>query len=157
MRQLLLKAIFAGVLTLSLALKVLGNTAEEETATEDIPAIIEQYLEQRGFTLSWQVTVNGSALVATNDGCSIEIANVSPHGWHRSAMAQHASGRQLIYLYDGSVYDDQPVALTKFGYYWHKLIRYFMASSAPVVRAVITTPECSNETASLDTLALLAK
>jgi hypothetical protein len=156
-RQLLLKVIFAGVLTLSLALKVFGHTAEEQTATEDIPAAIEQYLQQRGFTLSRQVTVNGSALVATNGPCRVEIANVSPHGWHRSAMAQHASGRQLAYLYDGSIYADQPVALTKFDFYWHKFIRYFMASSTPAVRAVITASECSSETVSLDTMAQLAK
>jgi hypothetical protein len=156
-RQLLLKTIFAGVFTLSLALKVFGNTAQVQTATEDMPAIIGQYMEQHGFTLTQQRTVSGSALVATSGPCRIEIADVSPHGWHRSAMAQHASGRQLAYLYDGSVYADQPVALSKFGFYWHKLIRYFMPSSTPAVLAVITSPECSSEAANLDRLALLAK
>jgi hypothetical protein len=156
MRPALLRALLVVLLTGSLSVKVLGSVSSGDDPPSDVPQSIHTYLEQRGFALSQQPSMDGPALVAISGLCRIEIANVSPHGWHRSAMEQEAGQRTLVYFYGGVVYDQQPLALTKLGYYWHKLMHYFTPSTLPSVRAAIIAPECPSGAASLDTLAQLS-
>lgn len=156
MRPTLLRALLVLLLTASLSVKVLGSVTSGDDPPSDVPQSIHGYLEQHGFALSQQPSMDGPALIAISGLCRIEIANVSPHGWHKSAMEQEAGQRTLVYFYGGAVYDQQPVMLTKLGYYWHKLMHYFVTSTAPSVRAAIIAPECPKDAANLDTLAQLS-
>jgi hypothetical protein len=58
-------------------------------------------------------------------------------------MATRAAGQTLAYVYAGHTYAEQPVMLSKLGYYWHKLTSYFYPSAQPPVFGVVTSPGCA--------------
>ena len=98
-----------------------------------------------GFALSQETGLDAPSWIASRGDCRIEVASVSALGWHQSAMAARAGEQALAYVYQGRVYSEQPVLLTKLGYYWHKLTSYFIPSSQPPVFAVVTSRGCAGQ------------
>jgi hypothetical protein len=82
---------------------------------------------------------------ATAGQCSLFVAALSPQGWHRHLIRKLApSGSQLLFLFNGTSYDDQPVMLTRAYYYWSRLLR--LAGRSPADRpvfGVVGSSECA--------------
>lgn len=111
-------------------------------------------LSAQGFVFDEIDGLQGPAWAAANDDCRIEITEVSPLGWHQAAMGARAGEGRVAYVYDGRPYDEQPVTLTKFGYYWHKLLNYFdPAASQPPVFAVATSAGCAAQSIQFELIA----
>ncbi|WDR06502.1 hypothetical protein PSQ90_03260 [Devosia rhodophyticola] len=70
-------------------------------------------------------------------------------------MAARAGGRDLAYVYGGNVYGQQPVMLSKLGYYWHKLVNYFYPSGQPPVFGVVSSSDCDSQSVGIGLIAQL--
>lgn len=131
------------LLVASLGLKARSIDAADQSSEPPSGSALLNALSAGGFTLTVQDGLEAPAWVADKGACHIEVTTVSPLGWHQSAMAVRAGGQGLAYVYGGQVYAEQPVTLTKLGYYWHKLANYFYPSGQPLVFAVVTSAGCT--------------
>lgn len=135
----------AVLLLLSLGLKAWTSYGADRTDdAADSPALLEP-LGAKGFALSQEDGLEAPFAIATRGDCRIEVTTVSALGWHQAAMAARAEAQALSYVYAGRVYAQQPVMLTKVGYYWQRLVGYFGPSRQPQVFAVITSPACAGQ------------
>jgi len=111
-------------------------------------------LSDQGFVFAEIGGLEGPAWSASNRDCRIEITEVSPLGWHQAAMGARAGDGRVAYVYDARLYDEQPVTLTKLGYYWHKLVNYFdPAAMQPPVFAVATSAGCAAQSIQFERIA----
>lgn len=129
----------------SLGLKVWSMAAPDQRSRQPDVFLRLSALSAEGFSLVEGGGLGGHAWVANRQDCRIEIVTLSPLGWHQSAIAERAEGRELAYIYGGQVYERQPVMLTKLDYYWHKLANYFHPSIQPPVFGVVTSPGCASQ------------
>lgn len=131
------------LLFLSLGVKAWtsGHAAETASDVPDTSALLRT-LSADGFALSQAEGFESPLRVASRGECRVGVTTVSPLGWHQAAMAARAGGQNLAYVYGGHLYAEQPVLLTKLGYYWHKLTGYLLATAQPPVYAVLTSPGC---------------
>jgi hypothetical protein len=136
----------------SLSLKVWHGVAANQPHGQPTAIPLFESLEEDGFTLAEQGWLESPVWVASKDDCRIVVTTVSPLGWHQSAMAAHKGQQALGYVYDGRIYQDQPVLLTRLGYYWHKLANHFYSTAQPPVFAVVTSRGCAAQ--SIDTASL---
>lgn len=138
----------------SLGLKGWRSDAADQPPLQPVNASLVSLLSARDFILTQEEGLEGPTWVADKDDCHVEITQVSLLGWHQSAMVARAGGEALAYAYAGEAYEEQPVMLTKLGYYWHKLANYFYPSSPPPIFGVVTSTGCAAH--SIDT-ALIAQ
>ena len=159
MRRATASLAFALVLGASLTAKALilehSHAATSEDPTEELVA----FLEQRGFeTMVPNRAAEPVWVVGRREGCRVSIANVSPQGWHRTAVAEQAAGQRLRFAFDGELHRDQPVERTKVEDYRRRLVRYLGFSvPEPAVRAVVLGPHCPEETVGPREAELLSK
>jgi hypothetical protein len=143
-RRLALSLAFCLVLGLSVALKLPGLLRVTEGSANAISPEIEMLLRQHSFQVSQYAPDNDLTWMSGIEGdCRIMIAAVAPQGWHRALVAQVATGKQLFYLFDGSVYTEQPIFRTRSYHYWRKLNHYIGLSpqNLPVL-AIVIAPSC---------------
>ncbi|RVD59175.1 hypothetical protein EN828_11975 [Mesorhizobium sp. M2D.F.Ca.ET.185.01.1.1] len=132
--------------TLSVSLKVLGggigqSATADHPANEDIAALLRA--NGFAFTLSAPNT-DPQWFYATKERCQLQIADVSPQGWHQSMLDWQARGRVLLYSVEGKLYEHQPVLVPMMHHYIGRALRYTGIKTRPVVaRAIIIGPRCS--------------
>jgi hypothetical protein len=143
MPSLWVKSALIVLLVASLGLKVRGIEHIDQTEERASGHALVESLSADGFVLGAGGGLEGYAWVATRGDCRIEVTMVSPLGWHQSAMATRAAGQTLAYVYAGHTYAEQPVMLSKLGYYWHKLTNYFYPSAEPPIFGVVMSPGCA--------------
>lgn len=147
MRSILLSSALAAVLAASLAGKFasLSRPGTAEPASSDTATA---FLQARGFTIDAIESTAGPAWVTAIRGeCRVRVAEVSPQGWWRDAVAAQAKGDRLLYAFDGAFYADQPVPRTRLREYLRRLRYYLGFPASPLIlRAVILSPECPDET-----------
>ena len=140
------KALFIVLLLLSVSLKVLWNGSHDENAAGGIAEHVSTFLLRKGFQTEKRTSDEDLFLVsATGGGCRLLVAVLAPEGWHRDVIRKLApQDSQLIFVYNGTVYADQPVMLTRFNQYWSRLVRSVggHSSSYPVF-GIAGSPECA--------------
>ena len=148
MHRLMLSLGFGLLLVLSIVIKVYSSAAGSMSATysgdEDIVAL----LRKNGFT-THRAEPNTDPIwtYGVGDRCRLQVANVSPQGWHRATVAWQAAGQVLLYSVEGKLYDQQPILKPMTIHYLRRLERYLGIDAPPVrVRAIIIGPECPAET-----------
>lgn len=154
MPSLWAKSALIVLLVASLGLKVRGIERDEPPGPPASALALVSALSGDGFVLGDGGGLEGYSWLATRGDCHIEVTMVSPLGWHQAAMATRAAGQTLAYVYEGHLYDEQPILLSKLGYYWHKFTNYFYPATQPPVFGVVTSPGCAAQ--SIDS-ALIAR
>lgn len=149
------KAALIVLLVFSLGLKARSIDRVEQPIEQPSAPALFSALSADGFTLTEAAGLEGPAWVAARGGCHIEVATISPLGWHQSAMSVRAGAQALAYVYAGQIYQEQPVLLSKLGYYWHKLTNYFYPSMQPPVFGVVTSDACAGQSVDITSIARL--
>ena len=145
MNQFTLSLAFGLLLVLSVTLKVLGggigqSVTTEHTANEDIAALLRN--NGFAFTLS-DPNTDPQWFYGTKGTCQLQIADVSPQGWHRSALDWQAKGRPLLYSVEGKLYKRQPILVPMVHHYFGRAMRYLGIQIRPVMaRAIVIGPQC---------------
>src|SRR6476620_5873333 len=105
------------LLVLSVSLKVLQS--HDESAAGDVAEGVSTFLARNGFAIERRASDEDLFLVsATASECRLLVAVLSPEGWHRDVIRKLApSDSQLIFVYNGIIYADQPTMLTRFNEY----------------------------------------
>ncbi|BCH30089.1 hypothetical protein MesoLjLc_20190 [Mesorhizobium sp. L-8-10] len=144
MRRLALSVALGLLLAASLAIKVYGRAAlagsADDVGDQDIVALLQKHGFQtwRAATDTDPVWVHG-----TRNGCQIDIAGVSPQGWHRAIVDWHAAGKRLQYSAMGELRDQQPMLKPMMVHYLARLQRYAGIGAPEVkIRAIVITPGC---------------
>jgi hypothetical protein len=137
---------FGAVLVASVGLKIPGLMRVSEGETHEILPGIAKVLEAHRFQVSQYQPDNDLAWVTgANDGCNLRVTAVAPQGWHRALVAQMASGSRLYYVFDGAIYQEQPILRTRAYHYWRKFARYFgLEPQERSVLAVLMSPSCES-------------
>ena len=145
MNRFTLSLAFGLLLVLSVTLKVLGGGIGQSVTTahpanEDIAAL----LRNNGFSFSLSdPNTDPQWFYATKGTCQLQIADVSPQGWHRSALDWQARGRPLLYSVEGKLYEHQPILIPMVHHYFGRAMRYVGIQIRPVMaRAIIIGPHC---------------
>lgn len=158
MRRLTLSLGFGLLLATSLVFKVYGNAGSDGPAVAPGEDDILALLQKHGFATETAPPDTDPVWVhGTRGDCRIDIANVSPQGWHRSIVEWHASGKTLQVSALGKLYDRQPILQPMIVHYFHRLQRY-LGIDAPAVkiRAIVVAPGCAASTISSPELAALS-
>ncbi|MDB5563260.1 MAG: hypothetical protein JWN11_2678 [Hyphomicrobiales bacterium] len=158
MRQLPSSLLLAGLLVLSLGLKVSANIAWTGTGPDVNSTEAVAFLQSHGFSVVAPDPLNDLWVSGSNDQCWMQIATVSALGWERDAMSESALGARLSYVYAGNIYPEQPVLLTALNHYWQRLQSYLRQPSHQYpVRAIITSNDCPANLLQPEILAKLSR
>jgi hypothetical protein len=145
MYRLMLNLGFGLLLVLSIAIKVYSSIGESMSAPYTGDQDIVALLRKNGFA-THRAAPNTDPIwtYGVRDDCRLQIADVSPQGWHRSTVEWQAAGQVLLYSAEGKVSGRQPILKPMMTHYLHRLERYVGIDAPPVpVRAIIIGPECS--------------
>lgn len=125
-------------------LKVLQS--HDESAAGDVVEGVSTFLARNGFETERRASDEGLFLLsATASECRLLVAVLSPEGWHRDVIRKLTpSDSQLIFVYNGMIYADQPVMLTRLNVYWARLVRAVGGHppSYPVL-GIVGSPKCA--------------
>jgi hypothetical protein len=126
----LLKTIFGLLLVLSVGGKILLSHESPLIAEANMDGAAKvdllAFLDRQGFRVHSAKDSPESEFVSAAAGnCHLIASVIAPQGWNRSVLRQLAKGQdQLLFIYDGNFYPDQPVWLTWTDHYWRLLNRY---------------------------------
>lgn len=96
-------------------------------------------------------------LTGIRDGCRVDVANVSPQGWHRAAVEWKAGGATIRYSAAGIVREHQPILGPMLRHYLSRMQRYLgFDAPAPRIRAIIIGRDCPSDRTLLNDLAALS-
>jgi hypothetical protein len=131
------------ILAISLKLYLYGRT---EVPPIDFKTHVTNLLREQGYDVAELRTDQAlfQALGARRGSCELKLSSISLLGWERDTIWQTVrSGHQVLFIYAGSRYSDQPAWRTFFDYYVNRLARLVGAAKPlrPVV-AVVASPEC---------------
>lgn len=144
MPRLSLSLAFALLLAVSLGLKVQLGSATSFTAQypegEDIAALMAKH----AFAVTPpEPDTDPQWFTGKRDDCVMQIANVSPQGWHRAAVEWKAGDSPILYSASTSLHDQQPIAGPLMRHYLRRFERYAGIDSPPLkVRAIIRSGDC---------------
>ncbi|HWK64579.1 MAG TPA: hypothetical protein VNS34_06540 [Rhizobiaceae bacterium] len=159
MRLILLSLFFALLLGASFGAKVHANFGRGLAASDPDDADILALLSRHGFTITRAPPGTDPVWLTGRKGdCAIDIASVSPRGWHRTAVDWRASGGTLRYAAEGGLFDQQPILGPTLIHYLNRLKRYAGIDAPAVkVRAIIIAPECPADAVLMTELAALSE
>lgn len=158
MRRLTLNLAFGVLLAVSIMFKVSGGVAGSVDAMYPDDRAITALLVKEGFrTHNAAPNTDPLWIFGVRGNCRVQIASVSPQGWHRSVVEWQAAGQTLLYSSSGALHHRQPILGPLMVHYLNRLKRYmgFDAPAVPV-RAIIIAPECPADAISPDELAALS-
>lgn len=139
------EVLLALLLILSLLLKISGVKNAQAEGSRGVYDRVATVLERHGFKVVKNATDEDLfSLSGLRGQCRLLVAVLSPHGWHRDVIRQIAPpDSQLLFLFDGASYRDQPLLLTRLDYYWSRLLRY-AGINQPLrpVLGVVGSSEC---------------
>lgn len=159
MRLILLSVFFVLLLVASLGAKVHTSFGHGLAATDPDDADIVALLSRHGFAITRAQPGTDPVWITGRQGdCAIDIASVSPRGWHRTAVDWRASGGTLRYAAEGGLFDRQPILRPTMIHYLNRLKRYAgMDAPAVKVRAIIIAPGCPPDAVPMAELATLSE
>jgi hypothetical protein len=158
MPRLSLSLAFALLLAVSLGLKVQLGSATSFTAQYPDSADIEALLSKHEFAVTLPAADTDPQWVTGESGnCRLQIANVSPQGWHRSAVAWKAAGDHVLYAAGAALHEEQPIVRPLLRFYLRRFERYAGMEPPPLkVRAIIRSRDCPDSLISPAELAALS-
>jgi hypothetical protein len=141
---ILLSLSFVLLLAASLGVKVHGNLGGGMTASDPDDTDILALFSRHGFAITRAEPNTDPVWITGKQGdCTIDIASISPRGWHRAVVDWRASGRTLHYAAAGDLFDRQPILKPTAIHYLNRLKRYAGIDAAAVkIRAIVIAPEC---------------
>jgi hypothetical protein len=135
--------LFAG-LAVSLGIKVAPvGAAIRDQVSWDVQTAAA--FEKRGFSIKGIVPDRDPPMLSVHKpGCDMQIAEVSPLGWHRDLLANIVRpDEHLLFVYQGAVFETQPVWRTSTGYHWNRLRSYVGCSDEDgFVLGIIASENC---------------
>jgi hypothetical protein len=143
------RLIFAGLLCLTLAIKVSGAVETRGPNADDIiRAQLHGFLRTNGFDDTKLVEIFNPVAVSGQDGsCRLLILNAAPQGWHRDMLARYATGSdRSFFVFQGKIYQRQPVWRTTLDHYW-AMSAHGVGLNVPnrLVLGVVASPGCDAE------------
>ena len=144
MHRLTLSVALGLLLAASLVLKVYGHGGSGRAAVDPGEEDIVALLHKNGFETEREPPDRDPVWVhGVRNDCRIDIADISPQGWHRSVVEWHATGKTLEYSVMGTLHDRQPIVRPMIVHYLGRLQRY-LGIDAPGVkaRAIVVEPGC---------------
>ena len=107
----------------------------------DANRVIVESLRKHNFTAAiTQIRVEYLSIIKASSGeCQLLVTRVSPMGYETDIMRRLASSTDFVaYIFRGSIYPEQPVALTVFYYFWFRFLRElgFVSQVPPVIGIV---------------------
>jgi hypothetical protein len=139
------EVLLALVLVLSLSLKLWGDENAQTEAPDKIADRVAGLLGEHGFKVEHNPSDEDLfSLSATKGQCLLLTAVLSPHGWHRDVIHKAVpDGGQVLFVFDGRIYPDQPVLLTRAAHYSRRFLRHagFDAPPRPVL-GIVGWPGC---------------
>jgi hypothetical protein len=157
MNRLMPSLAFGLLLVISIAIKVYAGIGTSAGLVDPDDEDIAALLSENGFTTR-EAAANTDPvwIYGVKDHCRLQIASVSPQGWHRSTVEWEAAGRIVLYSASGRLYRRQPTLRPLMVHYLRRLQRYVGVDAPPVrVRAIIVGRECAaDDVVSLDLEAL---
>lgn len=144
MRLILLSLGFTLLLVASLGAKINSKMGGGLAATDPDDADILALFKRHGFAVTRaEANTDPVWITGTLAQCRVDIASISPRGWHRTVVKWHASGKTLHYTFDGGLFAEQPVLKPTAIHYLNRLKRYAGLNAPAVkVRAVVIAREC---------------
>jgi hypothetical protein len=159
MNRLMPSLAFGLLLMISIAIKVYAGAGTKAASVHADDEDIAALLSANGFKTS-RAAPNTDPVwtYGVSDDCRLQIASVSPQGWHRSTVEWEAAGRNVLYSASGRLYRRQPTLKPLMVHYFRRLQRYVGFNTPPVrVRAIVIGRECAADAlASLNLAALSA-
>ncbi|HET6378307.1 MAG TPA: hypothetical protein VFG05_08400 [Methylocella sp.] len=141
-----LKLAFGALLILTLGLKLWSRMSEpvpEQAAM--VRKEMAAFLAEQGFKPEPAAEdENPVSVSGTSDACTLRIVDIAPQGWHRDMLRQIASpGDRVVFVYRGSIYEDQPVWTTRLSAYWAKALRSLgLGARVEPVLGITASPAC---------------
>jgi hypothetical protein len=82
-----------------------------------------------------------SVIEASSDRCHLWVSRISPLGFEKDiAPSIGAATNHLAFIFRGSVYESQPIALTSINYLWFRFLRELhLVPHIPPVLAVVSS------------------
>jgi len=157
MNRLMPSVVFGLLLVISIAIKVYAGVGTSAGLVDPDDEDIAALLSESGFTTRKAAPNTDPVWIyGVKDHCRLQIASVSPQGWHRSTVEWEAAGRIVLYSASGRLYRHQPTLRPLVVHYFRRLQRYVGFDAPPVrVRAVVIGRECTTDAlVSLDLEAL---
>lgn len=144
MSRLTFSIVLALVCVVSLGLKVSSSGRAGDSAMYPDQNDIVALLERNHFSIQLAVANSDPQWVTgTREGCRVQIANVSPQGWHRDIVEWASSDRKLIYSGGGELGASQPLLGPMIHHYLNRLKRYLGVDAPAVrVRAIVLDRRC---------------
>lgn len=144
MSRLALSIVLALVAVVSLGLKVNADGRAGVNTMYPGQNDIVGLLEHNGFAVQPSApNADPQWITGTRDGCRVQIANVSPQGWHRNIVEWAARDRTLVYSASGALEPRQPLVGPMAHHYLNRLKRYAGIDAPAVrVRAVLLDKGC---------------
>lgn len=158
MRRLALSLVFGVLMAVSIVIKVQGDVAGSVDAMYPDDSAITDLLEKEGFQIDRAApNTDPEWVYGIRRNCRVQIASVSPQGWHRSVVEWQARNQTLLYSAGGALHDRQPILGPLTVHYLNRLKRYLgFAAPAVPIRAIIMAPECAADALPRDELAALS-
>jgi len=158
MSRLALSLTLALVGIVSLGLKVQADGRANDNlmypGQEDIVAL----LERNNFAVQLAPpNTDPQWVTGVRDTCRVQIANVSPQGWHRNIVKWASRDKTLVYSAGGELAAQQPLVGPMAHHYLNRLKRYAGLDAPAVrVRAVLMDQGCATDTIPSAELAALS-
>jgi hypothetical protein len=158
MRRLTLSVVLGLLLAASLAIKVYGRATPSGGMDDVNDQDIVTLLQKHGFRAQMAAADTDPAWVhGVRERCQIDIAGVSPQGWHRAVVDWYAAGKHLRYSALGELHDEQPILTPMLTHYLARLQRYAGINAPEVkIRAIVVAPGCPADVVPSSELAALS-
>lgn len=146
-----LKGLFAFLLAVSVGGKIIAVSWSPAEGTWSAPysagnTEIAAFFDRHEFLARKDENNMGDVFVGPGvaGDCHLLVINATPEGWVRDAVRQLASRNdEVFFVFDGTVYQDQPTWHTRMHYYWRQLNRFTgRAIPARPVLGIVASPGC---------------
>ncbi|MFC7473497.1 hypothetical protein ACFQS7_03980 [Dankookia sp. GCM10030260] len=151
MRAPLWLSLFLLLLVVSVAGKVVAGTQSLSGVEEALKNTamgaerVASFLERQGFRVGEVESMPDVPLVlATSGGCRLVTVLAAPQGWHRDITHQFASaGDQVFFVFDATIYQDQPKWPPWVHHYW-QVLNYYVGRRVPTrpVLGIVASAAC---------------
>jgi hypothetical protein len=134
----------AGLLVLSLGLKLAASRSEPLPDGQLFASQVSRFLERDGYSTATELRPLGMMVTAQRDGCRLAIRNYPPHGTLAETYVRLARPiGPLHFVYRGRVSDRAPklVPLTEY-FIGRELRRLGVAAPRAPILAVAASPAC---------------
>lgn len=141
-------ALFAMLVLLlsSLMIKISVIASSSQSDVNEVTHRIEIFLQGNGFQTVHAASDEDMFIVSAAAGdCELSIASLSLQGWHRHIMRSLTPiDHNLRFLFDGKLYLEQPLILTRSYDYWSWLSGFINEDNrSHRLYGIVASSECS--------------